>query len=521
MLEVIIIYKDKKQSFLIYAAVITLVFAIIFAFFISSYYQKKHDYYETNINELNQEMDSILHSYGLFSNYIYENYIEIDYILEPGSRVDIVVTEDDLSISDLENVTVATYDMIGESNTPYYHSGLNFEDYKECILIDEVGTVLEVCEYMPNNSIVEIVFMYGLQSVSFIVQIETSEYSYYGFSGGDGSAKYPFMIEDEEQLRDIEFNMDADYELIDDIIIVQDWIALGDNGANGYSDFTGGFNGAGHTITMSNVCNDTNECFTLVDNKAYAGLFAKLNGATIRNIKLDLDIEYLLGVANDRKYIIGGIAGYATNSSISNINVIGSLSYNGIQYRVVLGSIVGEIRNSIISNIENHANIHVKTSIYAYVGGIAGVLSSTTIRNSINYGSVESDLYVNSDSRSYIGGFIGRIESGTVPSTMQNCINLGLISTLNGYYNFHGALVGFLTSATVTIQDSYYLSGIADDITYWTYDGGNVLHIFNECIVEDYVLKRIAFYQDWDDTIWLFSTSEYPKINFDVLVNQD
>ena len=82
MLEVIIIRKDKRISYFVYFSIITLLYVFILAIFISNYYQQKDEYYSNRIDELNYEMDSTLYSYGLFSNYIYENYIEIDYVLD-------------------------------------------------------------------------------------------------------------------------------------------------------------------------------------------------------------------------------------------------------------------------------------------------------------------------------------------------------------------------------------------------------------------------------------------------------
>lgn len=77
----IVIRKDKGISYLIHFSIITLLYVIVLVIFINNYHQQKDEYYSKKIDNLNHEMDSTLYSYGLFSNYIYENFIETDYIL--------------------------------------------------------------------------------------------------------------------------------------------------------------------------------------------------------------------------------------------------------------------------------------------------------------------------------------------------------------------------------------------------------------------------------------------------------
>ncbi len=115
-------YKDKRESFLIYAAVITLVFTIIFVFFISNYYQKKDEYYAGRINELDNEINTTLHSYGLFSKYIYENYIETDYILElVDTAYEADTATQDLLRTELYDYLIDEYDHVKEYDFRQVH----------------------------------------------------------------------------------------------------------------------------------------------------------------------------------------------------------------------------------------------------------------------------------------------------------------------------------------------------------------------------------------------------------------
>ena len=122
MLEVITIRKEKRNSYFIYFGIITLMYTLVLVIFISNYYQQKDEYYFDEINELNSEMDSTLHSYGLFSNYIYENYIETDYILE---IVDTAYEADeatqDALRTELHDFLISEYEHVVEYNFRQIH----------------------------------------------------------------------------------------------------------------------------------------------------------------------------------------------------------------------------------------------------------------------------------------------------------------------------------------------------------------------------------------------------------------
>ena len=152
MMEVITIRIDKRISYLIYFLMITLLYVIFLFISINNYHQQKDEYYSRRINELNQEMDSTLHSYGLFSNYIYENYIETEYILnivDTAYEVD-EVTRDALRI-ELYDYLINEYDHVVEYNFRQVH--FHFPDSTSFLrmhLPDKYGDSLSDARYSVN-----------------------------------------------------------------------------------------------------------------------------------------------------------------------------------------------------------------------------------------------------------------------------------------------------------------------------------------------------------------------------------
>ncbi|WKY44073.1 GLUG motif-containing protein [Eubacteriaceae bacterium ES2] len=170
--------------------------------------------------------------------------------------------------------------------------------------------------------------------------------------------------------------------------------------------FAGIFEGNNFTITYS-IKADTNGDPT--------SLLGNLNGATIRNLKVDATIECSTESADS----IGGITSFAEN-------------------------------NSLIENCSVNAEITIPSSVVYcdYVGGISGPVRDSNIRNC----SVVADIHNNASSTIYnqrtagiAGGLVGKC-------LIENCSVAGSIS---GY-----RLVGGITGETVLLWD-------ADDYTIY------------------------------------------------------
>ena len=159
------------------------------------------------------------------------------------------------------------------------------------------------------------------------------------------------------------------------------------------SEFTGTFDGDGHTVTLAI---DTPE-------KNYVGLFSKLGN----------------------------------NATVKNLAVTGSVSGN--EY---VAGIAGENVNGTISSCKNMADISANER---YVGGIAGQ-NKGTIQSCYNIGRITSSRTrpVN------LGGITGSVETAAI---VKNCYNVGNISVVSTS-NF-AAIAGWISGGNA--ENCYYL----------------------------------------------------------------
>lgn len=121
----------------------------------------------------------------------------------------------------------------------------------------------------------------------------------------------------------------------------------------------------------------------------YQGLFGRANQATIKNVIIEnCDITA-------KKYV-GGICGYASETTISNCKVSGAIKTADGVDGMYHGGIAGSIYDKPISSCVNTASVKGNNSKSQYYGGIVGEGSWTNINDCFNAGIVEGTLYVGS-----------------------------------------------------------------------------------------------------------------------------
>ncbi len=226
-------------------------------------------------------------------------------------------------------------------------------------------------------------------------------------------------------------------------------------------DFTGRFDGGGHTISGLTINRPS-------DNNV--GLFARTSAsADIRNVGLvggsvsgDRTVGGLVGfnsgsITNSYNsgsvtgtQWIGGLVGYHNQTgSITNSYNSGSISGN-----VTVGGLVGHGYDGTITNSYNSGNV----SGSSRVGGLAGAISGS-ITNSYNSGSVTGPENV--------GGLVGY---GFNPSTITNSYNSGSVTGSGGSSKV-GGLVG--SSASI-VTNSYNIGSIMGDDQVGGLVGNNI-----------------------------------------------
>ncbi|MDR0294254.1 MAG: hypothetical protein LBH95_08910, partial [Oscillospiraceae bacterium] len=204
------------------------------------------------------------------------------------------------------------------------------------------------------------------------------------------------------------------FYLAKDIALTGDWTPIGNTVTYPADAFAGTFDGQGYTISGLSITATT-----------YQGLFSRTNGATIKNLNVEGNIN--CGTSN----YVGGIAGWAQNTRFENCSFAGSVKGG------YTGGIVGSLNSTgtVITSCVNTANVEG-----TYAGGILGYnTANNTITDCYNTGKITGST------RS--GGIIGQ-STGTI----SNCYSIGEIvgtgtATFGGIYGFSGA----------TINNCYYL----------------------------------------------------------------
>ena len=220
----------------------------------------------------------------------------------------------------------------------------------------------------------------------------------------------------------------GNYQLTADIIVTAPYA----------EDFTGTFDGNGHTVTL-NITANTN----------YVGLFSKLaGGAVVKNVIT------AGSVTATGKNNVGGIAGFANTYSgdvtIENCKNTAAITGNN-EVGGILGYCSGSAHSVTVTDCANTGTISGTRKL----GGICGNLENAHfIKNCYNSGTVTG---------STIGGILGRGARGYSSTTdtpiLENCYNVGNII----YDNTNGsAIVGTgYAKKPVEVKNCYALKGSA------------------------------------------------------------
>lgn len=218
----------------------------------------------------------------------------------------------------------------------------------------------------------------------------------------------------------------GNYQLTADIIVTAPYA----------NDFSGTFDGNGHTVTLD-----------ITASTANVGLFSKLaGGAVVKNVIT------AGSVTATGKNNVGGIAGVA-DTELGAITISNCKNEAAIKGNKVVGGILGGCTEDdhalTISACANEGNISGTRNI----GGICGTLENAHfIKNCYNSGEVTG---------STIGGILGRGARGYSSTTdtpiLENCYNVGNIvySGTNG-----SAIVGTgYAKKPVQVMNCYALEG--------------------------------------------------------------
>ena len=244
--------------------------------------------------------------------------------------------------------------------------------------------------------------------------------------------------------------------LVENIVIPEDaaWTPI--------ENFTNTFNGNGFEI--SGLKN---------------GLFNTLTGATVKNLKLNIDITI-----EDERPIVGGLVGVLKSTAdkvatIDNCVVSGKMTiattFKGIttaDNEIGFSPMIAQAYNATVTNCVNNASIDVKaisatttTQIKPCVAGVialvkveSGVTTSPVVTNCVNSKSAtitwnEDETVKSTKLNPYIGGVVGGYLIDGSASNLKNYADISVLSAM--YVPNLGGVIGYVHPATVTHLYNY------------------------------------------------------------------
>ena len=262
-------------------------------------------------------------------------------------------------------------------------------------------------------------------------------------------------------------NPNGSYTLAEDITIMAPYA----------EDFSGTFDGAGHTVTLNITTAESSN----------VGLFASLaSGAVIRNVTTAGSIS--VSVNN-----VGGIAGNADG----NVTIENCKNTASIKGSKAVGGILGySYPDSGFVTISSCVNMGNVTASSRQAGGIAGNIEGThVIRDCYNQGNI---------SGSGAAGILGRGAKGV---SVSNSYTIGTIGT-NGY-----ALIGSLGSGTsCEVSNSYGLEGNGSALTY----SSNNVTVTTDCAFKPSAEMQTLAFATTLGSAFRYNEGGYPTLTWEV-----
>lgn len=247
-----------------------------------------------------------------------------------------------------------------------------------------------------------------------------------------------------------------------DLSGVTDWTPIGCATGNYYSKmFCGTFDGQGHTISDLNITR------TGYGQNTVIGLFGYLNGATIKNLKLDnFNFSATTTDVEGSKYLYTGgfLAAQAEQDNItSGVTVSGVTVTNSSATNMSISGLWSSTySNATITNCSTDFTVTANIS-NNNAGIIGGLIANIPNTKSVSISQSSSTMNA-SGSFFLASGLVGYIYSGGATLNINNCYFGGKISsTRNNFNNSICGLVGFYTdgtwsslkASTLNISNSY------------------------------------------------------------------
>ena len=254
-------------------------------------------------------------------------------------------------------------------------------------------------------------------------------------------------VKDGEQLQAMNTNLSGNYAFRNSIDLnsTADKNVTFNSVGDSNNAFTGNLDGLGNEVYGLHIDEKT-------DN---TGLFAKTDGATIRNFNL------ISGSITSKSENAGAVVGNATNTVIENvkntINVTGTNNVGGIigtGSNVILNGVVnagaikgnsnvGGLAGSLTAgstlkgesyNLGDIKGLDTTTTYSSNIGGLVGSASHSTIGNKTGF-QIYNHLDVEGGYN--VGGIVGELKDSSTVQNVSNDGNVNATGYITGYYNYH------------------------------------------------------------------------------------
>jgi hypothetical protein len=219
---------------------------------------------------------------------------------------------------------------------------------------------------------------------------------------------------------DINITLDTDLDLTG-----KEWTPIG----NYEKQYTGTFNGGGHTITG----------LTVTGSDQYVGLFGHIgSGGTVKDVTLEeVKIE-----SNNDMSAVGGVAG-RSYGTLENCSVSGSVSGSGIA-----GGVVGYQSGGFLTGCSSSATVNAG----GVAGGVAGLTDSgATLTACYATGDVTLES-INSG-----GNFVGGVVGSNTSCTLKACYAWSSVTGSGSGTIYVGGVTG--TNDEGTLTACYHANG--------------------------------------------------------------
>ena len=326
---------------------------------------------------------------------------------------------------------------------------------------------------------------------------------------GDGTASSPYLIKSDADLVKLARLCDGSVQVAEETDFTAAHYALAADidmtgvSFNTITPFNGSFDGKGFTISNLTVT---------PKGDTPTGLFGLTTGATIKNVNIKGGAVY---VTNTAQLYTGGLVGKAIDTTIDNCSFEGTVSSaasatyiadgQGGNASSVIGGLVGFAKNSTISNATVTALVYSKGQ---FIGGIAGAIEGGSIAKAKLAGGSRVETTMN-----HVGGIAGCMAFDTqisecvvdAPIITRWAVNGGIVGRMQS-----GKISKCLVSSNSLVQgckdnaegDDYYTTGGIVGIIELVVDKGTMA-----------VVEKSACYADVSANIYVGGLVGFVKEN--------